>query len=123
MFTPAQLAGFPFSDYRVIVLNWDDTFLSEFLADYTAAIPALEAYINAGGVVWVQGALQGSPGESYPFPFGGQANYDTQPENRIVDFASPIVKGVPDPIVGNSASHASDSGLPACAHVVVAAIM
>jgi len=25
VFTPAQLAGFNFSDYRVIVLNWDDT--------------------------------------------------------------------------------------------------
>src|SRR5215510_6805346 len=25
VFTPAQLAGFAFSDYRVVVLNWDDT--------------------------------------------------------------------------------------------------
>src|SRR5436190_2970411 len=45
-FTPAQLTGFDFSQYRVVVLNWDDTFLNDFLADYSAAIPALEAYIN-----------------------------------------------------------------------------
>jgi hypothetical protein len=121
VFTPAQLAGFAFSDYRVIVLNWDDTFLTDFLADYTAAIPALEAYVNAGGVVWVQGSIQGGPGDSFPFPFGGQANHDLQPVDRIVDFASPIVAGVPDPIVGNFASHADDSGLPAGAHIVVAA--
>jgi hypothetical protein len=37
VFTPAQLAGFAFSDYRVVVLNWDDTFLTDFNADYTAS--------------------------------------------------------------------------------------
>ena len=31
-FAPAQLAGFPFGDYRVVVLNWDDTFTSDFIA-------------------------------------------------------------------------------------------
>ena len=34
-FTPGQLAGFPFSDYRVVILNWDDTFLADFISDYT----------------------------------------------------------------------------------------
>src|SRR5712664_723866 len=58
-FTPAQLAGFDFSQYRVVILNWDDTLAADFLADYSAAIPALEAYVNAGGVVWVQSAIQG----------------------------------------------------------------
>src|SRR2546426_4821278 len=48
-FTPAQLAGFTFSDYRVIVLNWDDHFISDFITAYTAAIPALEAYIAKSG--------------------------------------------------------------------------
>src|SRR5207245_1699507 len=70
VFTPAQLAGFVFSNYRVIVLNWDDHFLTDFLAPYTAAIPALEAYVNAGGVVWVQGAIQGTTGNTYPMQFG-----------------------------------------------------
>ena len=58
-FTPAQLAGFDFSQYSVVVLNWDDTLATDFLAQYSAAVPALEAYINAGGVVWVQAAMQG----------------------------------------------------------------
>jgi hypothetical protein len=118
-FTPAQLAGFTFSNYRVIVLNWDDHFLTDFLTDYTAAIPALEAYVNAGGVVWVQGALQGQAGDTYPMPFGGQANWFLSPEDPIVDPAHPMVAGVPSPIVGNSASHADHTGLPGSAHVVV----
>ena len=120
VFTPAQLTGFTFSDYRVVILNWDDHFINEFDPPYTATIPALEAYVGAGGVVWVQGAMQGSPGEFYPMPFGGQADYFTSPEDFIVDPASPMVAGVPNPIVGNSASHAHHSGLPASAHVVVA---
>ncbi len=119
-FTPAQLAGFPFSDYRVVVLNWDDTFLSDFIAPYTAAIPALEAYINAGGVVWVQAAVQGSPGDVYPMPFGGQGNAaDFASSDPVVDPASPMMTGMPNPIPGNFASHVSYSGLPGGAHVVV----
>jgi hypothetical protein len=95
VFTPAQLAGFVFSDYRVMVLNWDDTFLSDLLADYTAAIPALEAYVSSGGVVWVQGAIQGAPGDSYPLPFGGQSNYDLSGSDPIV----PVPRPTPPPHV------------------------
>jgi hypothetical protein len=119
VFTPAQLAGFTFSNYRVIVLNWDDEFLTGFLADYTAAIPALEAYVNAGGVVWVQASIQGTTGDTYPMPFGGQGNWFLSPSDTIIDPASPMVAGVPDPIIGNFASHADHSGLPGGAHVVV----
>jgi hypothetical protein len=120
IFTPGQLSGFPFGDYRVVVLNWDDTFLSDFLSDYSAAIPALEAYINAGGVVWVQAAIQGSPGDNYPMPFGGQGNgANFGSTDPIVDPANPMVAGAPNPLLGNSASHVSYSGLPAAQHTVV----
>src|SRR4029077_8266220 len=119
-FTPAQLAGFPFNTYRVIVLNWDDHFTSDFLADYTAAIPALEAYVSAGGVVWVQASIQGVPGDNFPMPFGGQGNgADFSSSDNIVDPSSPMMTGVPNPIVGNFASHVSMSGLPGPAHIVV----
>ena len=118
-FTPAQLAGFDFSQYRVVVLNWDDTFAGDFLADYSAAIPALEAYINAGGVVWVQAAMQGC-GDVLPMPFGGQGgDCDFSDSDPIVDPASPMMTGMPDPITGSSASHLSYTGLPGAAHVVV----
>ncbi len=119
-FTPAQLAGFDFSQYRVVILNWDDTFLGDFITDYTAAIPGLESYINAGGVVWVQAAIQGSPGDIYPMPFGGQGNAaDFAASDPVVDPASPMMVGMPNPITGNSASHVSYSGLPGAAHIVV----
>jgi hypothetical protein len=122
VFTPGDLAGFDFTQFRVIILNWDDHFLSDFLADYTAAIPALEAYISGGGVVWVQGAIQGeeeSEEESYPLPFGGQSNFDLSSSDPIVDPSSPMVQGVPSPITGNFASHVSDEDLPDDAHIVV----
>jgi hypothetical protein len=120
-FTPADLATVNFSDYRVVVLNWDDTFLADFITPYTTAIPALEAYATTGGVVWVQGAVQGS-GENYPMPFGGQGNDgDFSPSDPVVDPSSPMMLGMPNPIPGNSASHVSFTGLPGPAHVVVTA--
>ena len=122
VFTPGDLAGFDFTQYRVIILNWDDHFVIDFLADYAAAIPALEAYISGGGVVWVQGAIQGeeeSEEDSYPLPFGGESNFDPSSSDPIVDPSSPMVAGVPSPITGNFASHVSDEDLPDDAHVVV----
>ena len=120
VFTPADLATVTFSQYRVVVLNWDDTFISEFDTPYTAAIPALEAYVAAGGVLWIQGAVQGSSGETYPLPFGGTAAAaDFQTENFIVDTAHPLVAGMPNPFSGTFASHASFSGYPGAAHVIV----
>jgi hypothetical protein len=119
-FTPADLATVNFSDYRVVILNWDDTFLVDFITPYTAAIPFLEAYASSGGVVWVQGAIQGNPGDNYPMPFGGQGNGanfgDSDP---VVDPASPMMTGMPNPIEGNSASHVSFTDLPGPAHIVV----
>src|SRR5215468_8048977 len=118
-FTPADLATVNFSDYRVVILNWDDTTLAEFITPYTAAIPALEAYGAAGGVVWVQGAVQGA-GENYPMPFGGQGNDgDFSASDPVVDPSSPMMLNMPNPIPGNSASHVSFTGLPGAAHVVV----
>ncbi len=121
-FTPADLATVDFSQYRVVVCNWDDTFLADFITPYSAAVPALEAYATTGGVVWVQGAIQGSPGDNYPMPFGGQGNgADFSPSDPVVDPSSPMMLGMPNPIPGNSASHVSFTGLPGPAHVVVTA--
>jgi Kelch motif len=128
-FTPADLAGFDFSQYRVVILNWDDTFVSDFGGNascpggaYVDALPALEAYAAAGGVVWVQGAIQTFSGECYPLPFGGQACGDIfGSEDPIADRCSPMMTGVEDPLVGtfNNPSYVSQTGLPVDAHVVV----
>ena len=119
VFTPCDLAGFDFSQYRVVVLNWDDTFVSPFLDSYTAALPLLEAYSAGGGVVWVQGAIQSFGGDCYPLPFGGQSCQDFGAEDPIVDICSPMMAGIPNPIIGNFASHVSSTGLPGAAHIVV----
>jgi hypothetical protein len=116
VFTPADLVGFDFSQYRVVILNWDDTVAGDFLCPYTTALPALEAYVAAAGVVWVQGAIQDG---CYPLPFGGQSCLDFGVEDPIVDICSPMVVGVPNPIVGDAASHVTDTDLPPQAHVVV----
>ena len=120
-FTPADLATVNFSDYRVVILNWDDTFLNEFITPYTAAIPALEAYAGAGGVVWVQAAIQGNPGDNFPMPFGGQGlGAHFSDSDNVVDPASPMMIDIPNPMHGgNSVSHVSYTGLPGPAHTVV----
>jgi hypothetical protein len=117
-FTPADLGTVSFSDYRVVILNWDDTTAPEFLADYTAAIPALEAYMGAGGVVWITAAIQSC--DSIPMPFGGQGTgCDFGDNDPVVDPASPMMIGMPNPIPGNAANHLAFSGLPGPAHIVV----
>ena len=47
---PTELLSLNLSSYRVVVLNWDDHFVSAFITPYTAALPLLEAYVNGGGV-------------------------------------------------------------------------
>ena len=119
-FTPADLATVNFSDYRVVILNWDDTFLNEFITPYTAAIPALEDYAGGGGVVWVQAAIQGNPGDNFPMPFGGQGlGAHLSDSDNVVDLASPMMINIPNPMEGDSASHVSYSGLPGPVHTVV----
>ena len=70
IFGPPALVGFPFADYRVVVLDWSDTESIEFDPPYTSVIPALETYISNGGVVWIEGAIQNG---FFPLPFGGTA--------------------------------------------------
>ena len=125
-FTPADLAGFDFSQYRVVILNWDDTFLSDFGGSaacgggaYIDALPALEVYSAAGGVVWVQGGIQGSFGDCFPLPFGGQACIDFSFTDPILEQCHPMMIGVEDPIEGNYASHTSQTDLPVASNVVV----
>jgi len=119
VFTPAQLAGFAFNTYRVIVLNWDDHFLTDFNTQYQAVIPMLEAYVNAGGVVWLQSSIQGSTGNTVNLPFGGTLTWELQPNNFIIDPASPMMAGITSPIPGNSASHARiGTAPPGTAHNV-----
>ena len=55
-----------------------------------------------------------------PMPFGGQGTgCDFSPSDNVVDPASPMMVGIPNPMEGNSASHLSYTGLPGPAHTVV----
>ena len=124
-FTPAQLAGFAFGDYRAVILNWDGSIADAFAPQTTAAVPALEAYIKRGGVVWIQAAFGHTNGglNSFPLPFSGtQINdFDAYSANWIVDFSSPMMATLgPNPIGGaqsiTSTSHSI--GLANAAHAV-----
>ena len=118
VFTPADLATANFSDYRVVILNWDNEFLSDFQPFYANAIASLQSYVSNGGVVWIQAAIMDATG-SFSLPFGGTATIDSQQRNFIVDTASPLAAGLANPVVGNQASHMHMTGLPAAAHVVI----
>jgi hypothetical protein len=119
-FTPADLSGFPFSGYRVVVLNWDDTNTTDFEAQHTAALTRLQNYVKNGGILWVQAAFQDLGDLSFTMPFGGTANFDLSDSDAVVDPTSDLVTGAPDPITGSSASHANFSGVPAGLHAIVA---
>ena len=70
--------------------------------------------------MWVQAAIQGSPGDNFPMPFGGQGTgADFSASDNVVDPASPMMLDIPNPMEGNSASHVSYTGLPGPAHTVV----
>src|SRR5205085_11708606 len=96
----------------------DDPFTTDFDPPYSSVIPALQAYVNGGGVLWVQSAIQGSAGNNFPMPFGGIETLDLESSDFIVDTSSPMMTGVSNPINGNFASHGSYSALPAGAHIV-----
>src|SRR5262249_18045090 len=100
----------------VVILDWSDTIQNAFIGPYTKAIPALETYINNGGVVWIEGAIQDG---GFPLPLGGTATYNTQNDNFIVDTSSPMIQGVPNPFEGDAASQAVFADYPGNAHVVV----
>jgi hypothetical protein len=109
-FAPGSLSGFNFNNYRVVLLLWDAHFTTEFNSPYQAAIPALQNYITAGGVVWVQGGFWGS--SSFSLPFGGTANLSYVRGNDLTNIAHPITQGLYNPYTGNYASHGWFSGLP-----------
>ncbi len=125
-FSVAQLSGFNFSDYRVVILNWDNS-PGDLVADPTAAaIPGLEAYVADGGTVWIQGAIRYDMNvlatNSFALPFGGtQANDgDFYMANWIIDAANPMMAGLgPNPISNGEVESTSHStGYPAGARIV-----
>jgi hypothetical protein len=115
----SSLVGFPFSDYRVIVLNFDDHIVTAFDPPYSSVIAALQTYVMNGGVLWIQGAIQNGGALTYPLPFGGTATFSLQYDNYVVDPSDPLVAGLWNPFNGNYASHAHFAGYPGSAHVIV----
>jgi hypothetical protein len=120
VFPPSALTGFSFASYSVVILNWDDTFVSAFDPPYTSVIPALQTYVLNGGMLWIQGAIQnGGAVTTYSLPFGGTATFDLESWDYIDIPSSALITGVPNPFHGTWASHASFTGIPASSQVVV----
>jgi hypothetical protein len=121
VFSPASMAGFNYANYSVVILNFDDTCPSAFDPPYSSEIPSLQNYVLAGGVLWLQGAIQGltsCSSDSYSLPFGGTANFDIENDNYIINPASPLMAGVSNPFSGNYASHVNFSGYPPSSSVI-----
>jgi hypothetical protein len=109
---PSDLDGFDFSDFRVVVLNWDDSYVSDFSPYYEDALPYLERYVADGGIVWLQAAIQGGDGDTVAAPFGALETWNLSASDDVVATSNSMVAGAPDPITGNSASHANFTNLP-----------
>jgi len=118
VFAPAALTGFPFTNYSVVILNWDDTNVSAFDPPYTSVIPALQAYVLGGGVLWLQAAIQNGGPLTFSLPFGGTGTNDYENDDWIVNPGSSLMTGVANPMVGNYASHTSFTGYPASSQVM-----
>jgi hypothetical protein len=101
-----------------VVLDWDSAPLAGFASAYEAALPAIENYVRAGGVVWIQGAIQGDTSDSFALPFGGVLTHFTDSANNIVDPAHPIVAGLANPVKGDDASHTCATEIPMRAQVI-----
>ena len=69
--------------------------------------------------MWIQAAIQGSQGDTFPMPYGGQGNGGQfSATDPIVDTGNAMVAGAPNPLTGNS-GHVDYTSLPGGGHVVV----
>jgi hypothetical protein len=118
VFTPADLDGFPFSGYRVVVLNWDHTQVTAFETEHTAALAKLQTYVRNGGILWVQAAILAGGDNNFTMPFGGTETFGVSFSDAIVDPSSDLVTGADNPLTGNEASLASYGGLAAGSHII-----
>jgi hypothetical protein len=117
-FAAGDLTNFPFSGYRVVVLNWDDTEIADFSTPYGGVINNLENYIEHGGVVWMQAAIQPGVTNSVAMPFGGTEDWTYSSTNAVVEPGHLLVAGASNPLTGDYASHAHFTDLPGGAHVL-----
>ena len=114
------IAGLDLSRYVLVILANDQP--QAFYDSYAANFAAFEAYVEAGGFLWVSAAAAGSQGSTFNggvLPGGATVHdpaYDGQ--NAITDPAHPIVAGMPNPFSGSFASHATFADLPAGTDVI-----
>lgn len=116
-FAPADLADFPFSGYRVVVLNWDDTDAADFATEHNAVLNNLEDYLENGGVVWAQMAIQAAG--DVGMPFGATVNRVGSESDVVVEPTHALVDGAPNPLLGDATSHVNFTDLPGGAQVLV----
>ncbi|MGH9243536.1 MAG: hypothetical protein ACRD29_04320, partial [Acidimicrobiales bacterium] len=117
----ADMATIDLSPYEAVFIGNDQP--PGFYAAYTEQLARFEAYVEAGGFLWLGGAGWGANGGSpdgVPLPGGGTINGPVFEEaNTIVAPDHPLVAGIPNPITLEYASHSVFSGYPAGSEIAV----
>ncbi len=112
VFGLSSLATVNLSDYAVVVLNFDDNSIEQFLTQYSAALPRLEAYVHSGGILWMKVATNASQTAQFNLPFGGTGDHSVANANIILNSGNPIMDGVPSLVQEPSISTSEFNDVP-----------
>jgi hypothetical protein len=115
--TTADIMTVPLEEYCLLFIECGTSDPgSPTESNVNAALPIIEAYLHTGGDVLY---YTGTWGATYAFPGGGVSVYEYQNENYFCISGHPIAAGVPDPFLGNYASHDYFVGLPGNAYCIM----
>ncbi|MBX3058833.1 MAG: carboxypeptidase-like regulatory domain-containing protein [Anaerolineae bacterium] len=96
----SYMATIDLSAYELVIIPSDQSF--DFYNAWDANIGRFEAYVEAGGALWLSGTTQG---ETPLMPEGVVNQFGTDDYNDVLLPAHPWVAGVSGQISGSSASH------------------
>ena len=119
---PSQIPTIDLSPYWLVIIPSNQS--SGFYSTWNANIAKFQAYVEAGGALWLSTCAYHSTSPE-PLVPGGVTNANDNPDhyNDIIEPTHPWVAGVPSPIYGNYASHDSFTNLYPGSLVVVQAQM
>ena len=110
----ALLTSTNLSTYKMVLIPGDQP--TSYYGTVAGRAAQLAAYVAAGGVLEFHAAgwgFAGGDASVVTLPGGMHINQFYSSTNRVLSPGHPLMAGVPDPFIGNSASHSYFSSIPA----------